>query len=67
MPENLLRNVFFDLRNIFSNQENIGKLFSKQEDLYMAKKNFLVIYLNLRKWSQNEKNFLIFSRLEKFS
>ena len=32
---------FLDLRNIFSNQENIRKFFSKQE-VYLAKKTFLV-------------------------
>ena len=58
----LIEKCFLDLRNIFSNQENIRKFFSKQEDL-SSKKKFSgsfhkKIYLNLRQWFQNEKNVL---------
>ena len=40
-PSKLIEKCFLDLRNIFSNQENIRKFFPKQE-IYLAKKNFLV-------------------------
>ena len=58
----LIEKCFLDLRNIFSNQENIRKFFSKQEDLSgyekFSRPFHKKIYLNLRKWSQNKNNFL---------
>ena len=58
----LIEKCFLDLRNMLLNQENIRKFFSKQEDLSSQEKFFRpfykLVYLNLRKWSQNKNNFL---------
>ena len=70
----LIEKCFLDLRNIFSNQENIRKFFSKKK-IYLAKKNFLVpstrkFILILENGVKMKRIFLkqeIFSRLEKFS
>ena len=61
IPQNILRN-FLDLRNMFSNQENIRMFFSKQEKINSLRKILLALLRENLTWnkniSQNKTKFL---------
>ena len=51
------REIFFDLRNMFQNRRKVRK-FSETKKIQLSKISSKKICLNLRKYSQNNNNFV---------
>ena len=75
MPQNLLRNIFFDLRNIFLKSRKYQEIFLKTRNFLQLRKNFLVSSVTKSIFIQENglkirTTFLkqeVFSRQEKLS